>query len=230
MHRYLRFFALTAMGLGAAGSNAQTPPVIEGPVYVATYVEVLPTAIKDGSALLKQYRDATRKDAGNQRAEVVQESNRPTRFVVMTIWGDQKAFEAHGKAAHTAQFRDKLKSAHAAPYDERVGSGMAVAAKDSLKSGSVVVVTHVDVPPPSKDTVIPMLQQLAEASRKDAGNQRFEVQQQASRPNHFTVVEAWADQKAYEGHVLAAHTRQFRDKLGPMSGALYDERLFKPVD
>jgi hypothetical protein len=30
--------------------------------------------------------------------------------------------------------------------------------------------------------------------------------------------------------VLAAHTRQFRDKLGPMSGALYDERLFKPVD
>jgi len=231
MHRNLRLFALTTIALGAAGSNAQTPPpAIEGPVYVATYVEVLPTAIKDGSALLKQYRDATRKDAGNQRAEVVQEANRPTRFVVMTIWGDQKAFDAHGKAAHTAQFRDKLKAVHATPYDERVGSGMAVAAKDSLKGGSVVVVTHVDVPPPSKDTVIPMLQQLAEASRKDAGNQRFEVQQQASRPNHFTVVEAWADQKAYNGHVLASHTRQFRDKLGPMSGALYDERLFKPVD
>jgi hypothetical protein len=64
---------------------------------------------------------------------------------------------------------------------------MAVAAKDALRAGAIVVVTHVDVPPPFKDTVVPMLQQLAEASRKDAGNQRFEVQQQANRPNHFTV-------------------------------------------
>ena len=231
MHRYRRLFLLTTMALAAAGSSAQTPPpTIEGPVYVATYVEVLPTGVKDGTALLKQFRDATRKDAGNQRAELVQETNRPTRFVVLTIWADQKAFEAYGKAAHTAQFRDKLKAVHAAPYDERVHSGMAVASKDPLKSASVVVVTHVDVPPPSKDTVIPMLQQLAEASRKDAGNQRFEVQQQASRPNHFTVVEAWSDRKAYQGHVAAAHTRQFRDKLGPMSGALYDERLFRPVE
>jgi quinol monooxygenase YgiN len=229
MHRYLPFLALT-MALATTGSRAQTPPpAIEGPVYIATYLEVVPTAVKDAGALLKQYRDASRKDAGNQRMELVQEIGRPTRFALLAVWADQKALDAHGKAAHTAQFRDKLKAVHAAPYDERVHSGMAVAAKDSLKGGAVVVVTHVDVPPPSKDTVIPMLQQLAEASRKDAGNQRFEVQQQASRPNHFTVVEAWADQKAYEGHVLAAHTRQFRDKLGPMSGALYDERLYKAI-
>ena len=91
MHRYLRLFALTAMGLGAAASNAQTPPpAIDGPVYVATYVEVLPNAVKDATALLKQYRDATRKDAGNQRAEVVHEANRPTRFVVLTIWATRK--------------------------------------------------------------------------------------------------------------------------------------------
>src|ERR1051326_3837340 len=90
MHRYLRLFSLTALGLGAPASNAQTPPpAIDGPVYVATYVEVLPNAVKDATALLKQYRDATRKDAGNQRAEVVHEANRPTRFVVLTIWGDR---------------------------------------------------------------------------------------------------------------------------------------------
>lgn len=29
---------------------------------------------------------------------------------------------------------------------------------------------------------------------------------------------------------MAEATRQFRDKLGPMSGALYDERMFKAVD
>jgi quinol monooxygenase YgiN len=230
MHRYLSLLALP-MALAATGSNAQTPPPpIEGPVYIATYLEVVPTAVKDGGGLLKQYRDASRKDAGNQRMELVQEIGRPTRFVLLAVWTDQKAFEAHGKAAHTAQFRDKFKSVHAAPYDERVHSGMAVADKGAVRGGSIVVVTHVDVPPPFKDTTVPLLQQLAEASRKDAGNQRFEVQQQGNRPNHFTVVEQWADQKAYDAHVMAAHTRQFRDKLGPMSGALYDERLYRAVD
>jgi quinol monooxygenase YgiN len=230
MHRYLPFLGMT-MALAATGSSAQTPPpAIEGPVYIATYVEVLPSAVKDGGALLKQYRDAGRKDPGNQRMEVAQEAGRPTRFAVLATWADQKAFEAHGRAAHTSQFRDKLKAVHAAPYDERVHNGMAVGPLGALRAGSLVVVTHVDVPPPFKDTTVPLLQSLAEASRKEAGNQRFEVQQQANRPNHFTVVELWADQKAYDAHVMAAHTRQFRDKLGPMSGALYDERLYRAVD
>jgi quinol monooxygenase YgiN len=230
MQRFFPFLALT-MAIAATASSAQTPPpAIEGPVYIATYVEVVPTAVKDGGALLRQYRDASRKDAGNQRMEVVQEAGRPTRFAVLATWADQKAFEAHGKAAHTAQFRDKLKAAHAAPYDERVHSGMAVGPLGALRAGSVIVVTHVDVPPPFKDTTVPLLQSLADASRKEAGNLRFEVQQQGNRPNHFTVVELWADQKAYDAHVMAPHTRQFRDKLGPMSGALYDERLYRAFD
>ena len=58
----------------------------------------------------------------------------------------------------------------------------------------------------------------------------YEITQQANRANHFTVIEMWADPKAYEAHVLASHTRQFRDKLGPMLGALYDERLYRTLD
>jgi quinol monooxygenase YgiN len=225
MRQYLSvLLAMTVVPLAAQG---QAPT---GEVYVATYVEVVPTATKDGAALLKQYRDAARKDAGNLRSEVVQEINRPTRFVVLAIWADQKAFEAHGTAAHTAQFRDKLKAVQAAPYDERVHSGMSVAARDPARAGAIVVVTHVDVPPPQKDLTIPLLMQLSETSRKDAGNLRFEVQQQGNRPNHFTVVEIWADAKAYDAHVAAARTRQFRDRLGPMAGALYDERLYKAID
>jgi len=94
----------------------------------------------------------------------------------------------------------------------------------------VFVVSHVDVPPPRKDEVIAALNPLADASRKADGNQRYEVQQQTSRPNHFTVVEAWKDQKAYDARSSAAPQRQFRDKLGPMLGALYDERLYRAVD
>ena len=66
-------------------------------------------------------------------------------------------------------------------------------------------------------------------SRKEAGAVRFEVFQQGNRPNHFSVVEAWKDQRAYDRHITAAHTKQFRDQLTPMSGALYDERLYRAL-
>lgn len=70
----------------------------------------------------------------------------------------------------------------------------------------------------------------AETSRKDAGNVRFEVWQQTSRQNHSTIVEVWQDQPAFEAHVRAGHTRQFREKFQPLSGSLYDERLYKALD
>ena len=66
-------------------------------------------------------------------------------------------------------------------------------------------------------------------SRKEAGVVRFEVLQQVSRPNHFSVVEIWKDNKAYDAHITAEHTRNFRERLTPMSGALYDERLYKAL-
>src|SRR5256886_9247815 len=128
MQRYLRLI-LTIMAAIPAGSSAQPPPpAIEGPVYIATYVEVVPTAVDEGAALLKQYRDASRKDAGNQRMELVQELGRPSRFAVLAIWQDQKAFEMHGKSAPAGEFRDKPKAVQAAPHDERVPSGLSVAA------------------------------------------------------------------------------------------------------
>ncbi len=229
MRSYLSLL-VTIIAFVALDANAQTPPAIEGPVYVATYVELVPAGIGEGSAVLKQYRDAARKDAGNQRMELLQEVGRPSRFALLAIWSDQKAFEAHGKAASTAQFREKLKAVNAAPYDERVHSGMAVGAKDAPRAGALVVVTHVDVPGALKDAAVPLLRELSEASRRESGNLRFEVQQQGNRPNHFTVVELWADPKVHEGHVMAGHTRQFREKLGPMVGALYDERLYRVID
>ena len=94
---------------------------------------------------------------------------------------------------------------------------------------AVVVVTHVDVPPPKKDECIAALKTLVADSRKEGGSVRFEVFQQSNRPNHFSVVEVWKDQRAYDAHITAASTKKFRDQLTPMSGALYDERLYKAI-
>jgi quinol monooxygenase YgiN len=73
------------------------------------------------------------------------------------------------------------------------------------------------------------LKALADPTRKDKGNVRYDVLQQKNRTNHFTVVEAWSDQAANDAHEIAAHTKEFRATLGPLTGALYDQRWYKPL-
>ena len=63
----------------------------------------------------------------------------------------------------------------------------------------------------------------------DPGNISYEVLQQANRGNHFSVLEAWTNRKALDGHAAATHTRDFRAKLTPIAGALYDERIYKAL-
>lgn len=212
----------TTLGAHAEGAAA--------PIHVATYVEVAAVSAKNAAKLLRQYRDASRGESGNMRAEVAQEVGRPNRFVVLEVWKDQGALDAHGKSAGTTAFRDQLKAIANAPYDERVHNAFNVGSNDAVAKRAILVVSHVDVPPPKKDDVIAALNPLADASRKSGGNARFEVVQQTSRPNHFTVVEAWKDQKSYDAARVDGSQRQFREKLGPMLGALYDERLYRPVD
>jgi quinol monooxygenase YgiN len=225
----MRLTLISATLLAAAMTQAQAQAPA-GPVYVATYAEVGAASVKDGTALLKQYRDAVRKEDGNIRAYIAQELGRANRFIILEIWKDQAAFDAHGKSAGTTAFRDKLKAIANAPLDERVHNGLAVGEGAATAKEAVLVASHVDVPPPRKDDVIATLNPLAVESRKESGNQRFDVWQQTSRPNHFTVVEAWKDQKAYDARGSAAPQRTFRGKLGPMMGALYDERLYRTVE
>jgi len=87
------------------------------------------------------------------------------------------------------------------------------------------VVIHVDTTPNYLADGPKLLQKFAADSRKDPGVVRFELLQDTSRKNHFTLVEVWENQKAFDGHLEAAHTKEFRDKLQPMLGSPFDERL-----
>lgn len=219
--------AMAAIG-GMTDAQAQAPAA--QPIYSVTYVEVMPTSLAEGVALLRRYRDATRQEDGNVRAEVVARIGQPHHLVILEAWKDQKAFEAHGKSANTTQTRSSLAAIRNAPVDERVHIGVSVGPLQPGPGGDAVyVVTHVDVIPPRKDDGLAALKELGDASRS-GGNVRFEVVQQTNRPNHFTVVEIWKDGKAVETRSMAEATRRFRDKLGPMSGALYDERMFRAVE
>jgi quinol monooxygenase YgiN len=144
------------------------------------------------------------------------------------VWNDASSFETHEKAAPTIQFRTKLKAIQNSPYDQRVHKGLSVDPKPwALERGAISVVTHVDVPPQSKEQAQALLTHVAEASRNDGGNLRYDVfQESPSRTNHFTVFAVWKDRKAFDSHETKTHTMQFREAIAPMLGAPYDERLY----
>ena len=228
--------ALIAMSVsrGAAQAPQAPPPApqapIEGPRVIVSYIEVAPSADAQALPLLRAYRDAARKDAGNTKLEVFQRIGLPGHFVIAEEWNDDASWKAHRGAAHVAQFREKLTPLRVSPYDERSHTGLTREPAGAAADGTVTVVTHVDVVPAGVPKAREMLQGQAMASRKETGNLRFDVLQ-GVRMNHFTVVESWRDDRAYQAHVAAAHTRTLRDVLQQLSpdAGLYDERLFRAV-
>ena len=224
----LSLFLLLAMAL-MPGSAAPQARAQEAALYVVSYVEVAPSASATAAGLLRQLANAARKEDGNMRFEVLERLAPPYQFAIVSVWRDQKAYDAFAGGAHNKEFRDKIKPHLISAIDDRLNGGMETApAATASTPGAMFVVTHVDVPPPQKDACIALLKDLVGDSRKE-GALRFEVFQQTSRPNHFSVVEIWKDQKAYDAHITAEHTRKFRERLTPMSGALYDERLYKAI-
>ena len=107
-----------------------------------------------------------------------------------------------------------------------LGFGSPAGAQDADEK--LYVVTHVDVLGQNGAAeAAKMLHQFAADSRGDQGSVRFEVLRDPDRLNHFTIVEVWRNRQDFESHLAASHTRAFREKLQPMLGSPFDERLHK---
>ncbi|HMA71081.1 MAG TPA: antibiotic biosynthesis monooxygenase [Xanthobacteraceae bacterium] len=221
---------MLAIAVVAAAPVAMAQAPAGGTAYVVTYIEVTPSAQSEVTGLLKQVAAASRKEAGNERYDILQRIDRKNQFVILEAWTDLRAAEAHAGGDALKQFKEKLKPQQVSFYDERPSNGIAVAASPaSIGKGAIFAVTHVDVTPPNKDDCIVMLKKLAEDSRKEPNSLQFEAWQQNNRANHFTVTEVWKNRAAIDSHIVTAGTKEFREKLGPMSGALYDERLYRSL-
>ena len=212
--------AITAVMAPPAGAQAPA-------TYAVTYLEVTPAAKAEAVNLIKEVAAASRKEPGNLRYEVLQRIDRNNQFAILEAWSDSKALEAHDGGSAMAQFRDKLKPLRSGPYDLRPSVPISVTPNPAAGGkGSIYVLTHVDVAPNVKDTTIEMLKKLSEDGRKEPSSERFETWQQNNRTNHFTVIEIWKNREAIDTHAVTAATKEFREKLGPMSGALYDDRFY----
>lgn len=200
----------------------------EDAAYMVTYLEVVPSAKGPAATVLKQLADASRKEDGALRFEVFQRIAPSSQFLILEVWKDKAAMDAHGQGAPAKVYREKMTPIALAPIDDRVSLATSVAPNPPVK-GAIVAATHVDVAPPNRDKTVVLLKAYADAVRKTPGNLRFDVLQQTARTNHFTTVEVWKDQKAADAHELTAATKDYRKDVGAMLGALYDQRWYKAL-
>jgi quinol monooxygenase YgiN len=98
-------------------------------------------------------------------------------------------------------------------------------AQEPSKHDRIYVVVHVDSAPPDAATATKMLQQYAADARKEKGAVRIELYVQISRPNHYSLVEVWENQQAYDAHEASAQTKLFREHIQPLLASPFDERL-----
>ena len=225
----MRSTLLIAASIGSmlAPVRAQAPAAGDPAYHTVAYVETSSSTAATAARALAAYREATLKLDGAVRVDTFEQIGRPAHWVVLETWRDQKTFDARD-AGPRLRLTEALASVRISGYDERPYKTLSVApSRDAGGAAAVSVISHVDVAP--NPAVPPMLTRLAEASRKEPGNLRFDVLQHMMRANHFTVVETWRDQAALEAHVGAAHTRQYRDELQPLTGSPLDERVFKAV-
>lgn len=216
-------FASLMLGLAQTGYAQMNEAA-----YVITYIEVTPAATEQTSDLLVAHAEASRRDDGNSLFQVLQRIGRPNHFALIETWEDADAQAAHADAAHTTAFRAGLEPLLYSPYDERRHSQVQVA-HSRAADDAIYGLTHVDVIPTGLDAGVAFLATLTGASRQDAGNLRFDVLAQDSRRNHMTLVESWENADTQAAHSDTAHAQEFRASMLPLSGSLYDERLYKAL-
>jgi len=199
-----------------------------GAVFAVGYVEIEAKEAEPGRTALSRYRSALERQPGCVAVELFAQTGRPGHFAVLETWLDQAAFDARDATAKR-QLMEALQPIRVSDYDERPYKPLTLAPAKEVRAAArnVLVVAHVDVAP---NTAAPaLLQQLAETSRREPGNLRFDVLQHAMRGNHFTVIEQWQDQDALDTHVASAHARAYRDALQPLTGSPLDERVYTPI-
>jgi len=227
------FFAIAAVVTAIApGARAQGAEA----VFAVTYLDVAAGAVSQGVELIRRYRDLSRREEANLEFTILQETDRPNRFVIMEGWRDQAAFEAHDKGTARADFENALKPMRNSPPDRHMLQPFANAPA-MPSGGALFMVEHVDFlggDPAVAATAAPLVKDLAEASQKEAGVVRYEIYRQPPpRINHYEVVAAWTDAKAFDAHEAAGHTLAFRAATAQGGRAwranLYDQRVYRAL-
>jgi quinol monooxygenase YgiN len=223
----VRHWSLPLLALAALVFAAPGPARADQQQYVVTYVELLPSGREHGAQLLDKLADAGIK-AGAKRFSVDQEIQRSNFYVLIEIWPSEQTYEKFLGAATTKVLLAALEPFLEAPFDVRPGTLIetGVSGKAADRAGEVAIVTHIDVIPNFLDQARPLILDFVADSANDPGVKEFILVSWLDITNHFQLIERFQNMRAFDLHVSADHTVDFRNQLQPFIGAPYDERLY----
>jgi quinol monooxygenase YgiN len=219
---------------GAMADGADSQPA---PTRVVTFVEVRHDAVDRGRILLKHYGTTLRQHDASLYVEVLQEIDRPERFVILET--ATHADELTGPEAAGQAILSSLNDLLIAPPDRRTNREFGGAsATSTAPSGTapldspraLYVIAHLDIGPPDQARGAAALQRLVDTARNSPGNLRFEAWQQANRPNHFNLVAIWTSRSKLDEFTGGSAAREYRATVAPLIGSPYDERFYRPIE
>ena len=226
MHRTLVAAVMIMAGLLAHGGAALAQDAAQ-PVYIITYIEIAPNSEADARKLILGYVADAKQAPGAVQIEGLQRVSDPSHFGLIEQWQSQAAKQAFAATDAAMKFRATLAPLETAAYDERIHVALSVGPLVLESGNPILVMTHVDLVPTQVEPGTAKVKAFAEQGRTAAGNRRFDDLVQANRKNHFTLVESWDGPADKSKWIATPVTRTFRHELQPMSGALYDERIYR---
>ena len=219
------FLLVVALSSFAGPAGAQLDQL----QYVVIYVEFKPADTKAGGRLLDDLASHALASVGVIRFDVLQQVDRRNFFALFEIWSSAQTFAAFQSSSATQAILTELAPLLEAPLDERDGNLLAGTVNPRSRhaeSRQIFVITHVDIDPQFVDQALPVLDTFVSDSASDSGVQTFALLSQAGTTNHFQLIEVFANRQAFNAHVSAQHTLDFRNDIQPFIGAPYDERLY----
>ena len=222
------FLLLAALSSFAGTAMAQSEPQ----QFVVVYVEFKPADARAGSEVLEELASLAEDSSGVIRFNVLQQIDRPNFFALFEVWSNAQTFEDFQNSSETQAILTQLTPLLEAPLDQRPGNlltGSVNPRSRHAQARQIFVITHVDVDPQFVPQAQPLLNTFVADSLNDPGVQTFALLSQTPTPNHFQLVETFEDLEAFDDHVSAQHTVDFRTATAPFLGAPYDERLYQFV-
>ncbi len=198
-------------------------------VYVVAYIEALAAQSEAAADVIRHHAAVCAQELGEIRFGALIRVNHPGQFALLETWSDEAARLAHISSSHVSEFRNGLEPLLAAPYDERVHAPLSVTGHSGKSGDFTYVIAHIDVTPPNTGEGAALVSAHCEETRREDGNIRCVAFSQFDRPNHMSLVEIWENAGARRAHTGRDATVAFRRAIAPLSGALYDERVYEAL-
>jgi polar amino acid transport system substrate-binding protein len=87
------------------------------------------------------------------------------------------------------------------------------------------VVTYLEVRSRAINAGATLVRQYVRETRVETGNTSVDAFQEVDRGDRFVLVESWRDEASFQAHEMAAHTLEFRRKLGAIHRCPEDQRV-----